>query len=281
MTGLRSSAFRLPPTVMSNRSKFRLPREHGAWAMLYVPFAVGALAAGSISIRLVFLFLSVTFVFIARESLLGWWRSRSRGQKDDQALKYLAIYLLLAGAFGMPLLALWQLFWFAPVAIGTLMLLAFNARQAIQREDRTTASEIIAIAGLTLTAPASHYVARGHLDLTALWLWVLCSMYFASSVFYVKLRVSTLNPRKETERRESWRLCALYHGFLLASLLLMAFGGSLSLLVLVAFAPVLIRSLFYLARPVRRINLKLIGWLEVGYSVVFLVFMTLTFRVGF
>jgi len=249
--------------------------------MLYVPFAVGTLAAGSISIRLMFLLLSVTFVFIARESLLGWWRSRSRGQKDDQPFKYLAIYLLLAGAFGMPLLAVWRLYWLAPVAIGTLLLLMFNARQAIQREDRTVAAEIIAIAGLTFTAPASHYVALGHLDLTALWLWALCAMYFASSVFYVKLRVSTLNPRKETERRESWRRCALYHGFLLASLLLMAFGGSVSLLVLVAFAPVLIRSLFYLARPVRRINLKLVGWLEAGYSVVFLVFMTLTFRVGF
>jgi len=249
--------------------------------MLYVPFAVGTLAAGSISIRLMFLLLSVTFVFIARESLLGWWRSRSRGQKDDQPFKYLAIHLLLAGAFGMPLLAVWRLYWLAPVAIGTLLLLMFNARQAIQREDRTVAAEIVAIAGLTLTAPASHYVALGHLDLTALWLWALCAMYFASSVFYVKLRVSTLNPRKETERRESWRRCALYHGFLLASLLLMAFGASVSLLVLVAFAPVLIRSLFYLARPVRRINLKLVGWLEAGYSVVFLVFMTLTFRIGF
>jgi hypothetical protein len=248
--------------------------------MLYVPFAVGTLAAGSISMRLMFLLLSVTFVFIARESLLGWWRSRSRGQRYNQAFKYLVIYLLLAGAFGMPLLAVWRLYWLAPVAIGTLLLLGFNTRQALQREDRTVVGEIIAIAGLTLTAPASHYVARGHLDLTALLLWALCSMYFASSVFYVKLRVSTLNPRKEAERRESWRLCALYHGFLLASLLLMAFGGSVSLLVLVAFAPVLIRSFFYLTRPARRINLRLVGWLEVGYSVVFLVFITLTFRVG-
>jgi len=249
--------------------------------MLYVPFAVGTLAAGSISIRLMFLLLSVTFVFIARESLLVWWRSCGRGHRDDQALKFLATYLLLGAVFAMPLIAVWRLYWLVPVAIGTLLLLAFNARQAIQREDRTTASEIIAIAGLTLTAPASHYVAGGHLDLTALWLWALCSMYFASSVFYVKLRVSTLNPRKEAERRESWRLCALYHVFLLASLLLMAFGGSVSLLVFVAFTPVLIRSFFYLARPARRINLKLVGWLEVGYSVVFLVFMTLTFRVGF
>jgi hypothetical protein len=249
--------------------------------MLYVPFAVGMLVARSISLREFFLLLSVTFVFIARESLLSWWRSRSRGERDGEALKYLAIYLLLGGMFATPLLVVWRLYWLAPVAIGTLLLLAFNARQAIQREDRTIAGEIIAIVGLTLTAPAAHYVARGTLDITALWLWALCAMYFASSVFYVKLRVSTLNPRKERERRESWRRCALYHGLLLALLLLMALGGSVSLLVLVAFAPALMRSLWYLTKPVRRINLRLVGWLEVGYSVVFLVFITLTFRVGF
>jgi len=40
----------------------------------------------------------------------------------------------------------------------------------------------------------------------------------------------------------------------------------------------LIRSFWYLARPVRQINLRMVGWLEVIYSIVFLVFITLTFR---
>src|SRR6185503_13641610 len=115
-TGHPSPVSGLPSPViaMSNRSRFRLPREHGAWAMLYVPFAVGTLVARTISFRVLLLLLSVTLVFIARESLLAWWRSRSRGQKDDQAFKYLAIYLLLGGAFGMPLIVVWRLYWLMP-----------------------------------------------------------------------------------------------------------------------------------------------------------------------
>jgi hypothetical protein len=54
---------------------------------------------------------------------------------------------------------------------------------------------------------------------------VLCALYFASSVFYVKLRVTTINPRKEEARRQSWKRCAFYHTFLLASLVLLAMTG--------------------------------------------------------
>jgi hypothetical protein len=83
----------------------------------------------------------------------------------------------------------------------------------------------------------------------------------------------------EEARRQSWRRCGLYHSILLASLLLLAITGSLNLSALVAFAPVLIRSFWQLAKPVRQINLRRVGWLEIVYSVVFLIFTTLTFRV--
>jgi hypothetical protein len=137
---------------------------------------------------------------------------------------------------------------------------------------------MMAIAGLALTAPASYYVARGAFDATALWLWALCALYFASSVFYVKLRVNTINPRKEEARRESWRSCALYHTFLVTALSILALTGSLNLFALAAFLPVIARSFWRLASPVRKINLRRVGWLEVVYSIVFLIFTTLTFR---
>lgn len=248
--------------------------------MLYVPFAVGLLAASSISLSAMFLLVSVSFVFIARESLLAWWRSRTRAQQDIEALRYLAGYLLMGGTFAIPLFVVWGLYWLAPFAAGAGLLLGFNMAQASRRDDRTATGEILAIIGLTMTAPAAYYVARGALELTALWLWVLCAMYFASSVFYVKLRVNTLNPRKEQARRQWWRRCAVYHVSLLAFLMAMGLGGSVSLLVVVAFLPALARSFWHLTRPVSRINLRLVGWLEIIYSVVFLVFMTLTFRFG-
>lgn len=70
------------------------------------------------------------------------------------------------------------------------------------------------------------------------------------------------------------RLCI----FLLASLVLLAMTG-LNLFALAALSPVLIRSFWYLANPVRQNNLQRVGWLEMIYSIVFLIFITLTFRV--
>jgi hypothetical protein len=261
------------------KSILKLPKEHGAWAMLYVPLAVGALVAWRFSLPLLLFALSVSFLFIARESFVGWTRARSRNRADDHARLLAVIYFMLAAVFGAPLVMFEKLYWLAPAGAAMLALMIANAQQAMHREDRTIAGETMAIAGLTMTAPAAYYVATGRLEVTEIWLWLLCALYFASSVFYVKLRVNTINPRREEARLQSWRRCVLYHAFLLGSLVLFSITGSSSLFALAAFLPVLIRSFWYLARPVRQINLRMVGWLEVIYSIVFLIFITLTFRV--
>jgi len=263
---------------MTRRSRLKLPREHGAWAMLYVPLAVGALVAWSATIRLILLTLSVTFVFIARESLLIWWRGRSRSRQNDGALRFAVSYLAIAGVFGAPLLLIFHLYWFAPMGLAAVVLLAINAQQAVRGEDRTIGSQMIAIGGLTLTAPAAYYAARGAFDVTALGLWAVCTGYFASSVFYLKLRVSSISSRIRETRNQLWWRCALYHGGMLVSLLILAMTRRVNLFALAAFAPVLIRSFWYLTMPTRRINFRRIGWTEVAYSLLFLVFTTLTFR---
>jgi YwiC-like protein len=255
-----------------------LPKEHGAWAMLYVPLVVGVLVAGAFSFGVVALTLSVSFLFIARESYLAWWRARSRGQAQPGARRKMLIYLGLAALFGAPLVLISKLFLLAPFGLATLALLIFNARQAVRREDRTISGEIMAIVGLTLAAPAAYYTASGRFDATALWLWALCALYFASSVFYVKLRVYSIARRRESERRRSQRTCALYHAFLLAGLMTLFFQGSFNLSILVAFFPVLARSFWQMANPAEKLNLQRVGVLELVYSLVFLIFITLTFR---
>jgi len=265
---------------MKVRSTLRLPKEHGAWAMLYVPLVAGALVAGEFNLRVVWLCLSTTFLFIARESLLVWWRARHRGQSQPQAFKTLLIYTALAGLFGAPLVLVYKLYWLMLMAAATAGLLIFNAVQATRREDRTITGEVLAILGMTLTAPATSYAARGAWMVEALWLWALCALYFTSSVFYVKLRVHWMNRRKPEQRQQAWRRCAIYHTGLLAVLVITALTGNLSLLVLAAFAPVLGRSFWHLAKPVERLNLKRIGVTEIVYSLVFLVFITLSLRIS-
>ncbi|HYE72055.1 MAG TPA: YwiC-like family protein, partial [Blastocatellia bacterium] len=92
----------------------RLPKEHGAWAMLYVPFVVGALVAGRFQLSLLFLLLATTAVFISRESLIVWLRARSRGRDANGANRMAIIYLTLASLFGLPLLFFYKLYWLVP-----------------------------------------------------------------------------------------------------------------------------------------------------------------------
>jgi len=265
---------------MRIRASLRLPKEHGAWAMVYVPFVIGALVAGSFSLRVALAGLSVTFLFIARESWLSWWRARSRGQTGREPRRMMLVYLGVAATAAAPLVIFYKLFWLVGFGLLTLALLALNAQQALRREDRTIIGETMAILGMTLTAPTAYYAASGAWDLTALWLWAMCALYFTSSVFYVKLRVHSLNRRRREAKVTSWWMCALYHSFLLGALIVFAITGSLNMLALVAFAPAFARSFWQLAKPARDLNLRLIGVMEIVYSLVFLVFITMTFRVA-
>jgi len=260
------------------RLKLGLPKEHGAWAMLYVPLAAGALVAGSFPIRLLLLILSATLVFVARESLIGWVRAWKRRRPVEEPRNRAILYLALGAVAGAPLLIVGKLYWLAAMGLAAATLLAFNTIQSIRREDRTIAGEIIAIAGLTLTAPAAYYVAGGSWDVTALWLWMLCALYFASSVFYVKARVHALNPRQRQLAVRARRSCTVYHAVLALVLLILALTCRLDTFVLIAFSPIMVRSFWYLARPSNRVNLRRVGVIELMHSAIFLLFVTLTFR---
>ncbi|HXF05323.1 MAG TPA: YwiC-like family protein [Blastocatellia bacterium] len=262
---------------MSLRAQWKLPKEHGAWAMVSVSLALGMLVARQVSGRLILLIISVMALFIARESLVAWWRARQRGRSVPEAERLARFYLAVALVTGAPLVLWHHLLGLVPLGLLAGVLLLLNLRQAESLEDRTVLGEILAITGLTLAAPAAYYVARGRWESTALWLWVLSALYFTSSVFYVKLRVLSAGRRREEAQRSVWRQCLFYHSFLLAALVLLAVTGRVNLFVLCAFVPILARTLWALLRPVRWLNLTRIGILEIVYSLIFLVFLTLGF----
>ena len=158
---------------MSIRSKLKLPKEHGAWAMLYVPFVLGVMVAWKMSLPVLLLLLATSALFISRESLLVWWRAQKRGRQTDssnQAGRLLILYGLIAAATGAPLILSYHFYWLLPLAVIGCVALAVNGKQATEFEDRTVQSEVIAIAGLTMTAPAAYSVALGGWNQTALWL---------------------------------------------------------------------------------------------------------------
>jgi hypothetical protein len=263
---------------MSLRSALKLPKEHGAWVMLYVPFVLGVAVAGRVNWPVLFLLLSATAAFISRESLLAYWRARARGREAAESGRTLSLYLALAAAFGSPLILIFELFWLIPLGLIGAALLLINGKQATRMEERGTTSEIMAIAGLTMTAPAAYYAASGRWEMTALWLWLLSALYMASSVFYIKLRVYRLNPRKQAEQRLALRSCAFYHSFLIVALPALSFAGSLGLFALIAFTPALVRTFLGMFMPKTTVNLMRAGIMEIAYSLIFLVCAALEFR---
>jgi hypothetical protein len=257
---------------------WRIPKEHGVWAMLYVPLLLGAATAGVWSVRMVWLAVAATASLLAREAALAWWRARLWGRTPDNAFRVLVVYSASALAAGAGLMLPHKLWGLALLGAAAGTLAAWHARQAARREERTIATEVLGIAGLTLTAPAAHYVALGRWELTALWLWVASAAYFTSSVFYVKLRVLTAYPKRPDELARIRRWCWIYHAALaLAVGAAVALGGAPAS-VFLAYAPILSRAFWHLWRPARRLVLTRVGVLEIAYSVLFLVFAAVAFR---
>ena len=110
-----------------------------------------------------------------------------------------------------------------------------------------------------------------------MWLWGLSAAYFASSVFYVKLRVTGLHARRQGDKRSARWQCIAYHTFLLTALSVLSITGSLSLFAMLAFTPALVRTFWSLLKPAPSLNLTRIGITEIVYALIFLLFTTLTF----
>jgi hypothetical protein len=173
------------------------------------------------------------------------------------------------------LMAVWKLWWLAAFAGMCGIMLALHLYWIFNRKDRRIYAELAAVMALTSSAAACRYAITGAFDGTALTLWALNALFFTSSVFYVKMRVSRI--AKKTQSSRMTLINGLYHTSLLAALLFLFDAGRISLPIVIAFTPVIIRALAgVMARG--KLSLSRVGIAEVVFTVVFVCFMMLSFR---
>ena len=266
-----------------------LPREHGAWAMLIMPWVVGVGVAGRVVPEALLFLLAAVCCFGARYPLGILAKERSAkggraGRTRSEPLFWLAGYGALAGLCGAALLFGYGRWGLLPLGLAALPLLALQPALRRHRLDRTVVGELLAFAGLALTGPGAYYVSTGRPDATAGLVWLLTFLYAGASVFYVKLRVKQRMLRAAAfglgQRWLLGRDMALYQAILLATVALLAITRQVPWLAPAAFAPLSYKVVRDIWRVAPELNLRRLGLVEIGHSVAFVVLLIAAYAVG-
>lgn len=252
-----------------------LPREHGTWAMLVVPWAVGCGIGGRLTIRGSLLLVGGLALFLAQHRLAAWYRHRHRSMERRERRDTLAaLAVLTAIGLGAMAAALIDL----PPATLTVLVGAGGLSTAASlllvdaRLDHALPGQMLAAIGLGVMAPGAYFATGGTRAREALALWVLDGAFFLWAVFYVRLKIEARARRLRTAPGERLALVATPIGVDVVLAVVAVVGlrlGDLSPLGIIAFVPAAVQSITGTARLDRVASLKRVGILMLAHSVAF------------
>ncbi|TBR17770.1 hypothetical protein EPO15_16200 [bacterium] len=259
-----------------------LPREHGSWAMVVAPALVGWAAAGGGSAAVGALFVLALFgAFLARTPLTALVSDPS----DPRARRWLAVYSAAAAAGLVGLVAGYGRWGILPLGVPGAAVMAASLWYAARKRAMTEAHELLGVAGLCLGAPGAYYAAAGAWAPEAAWAWALCALFLSGPVFHVKMLVANRiasvpapAPGAAERADRAAAQSAAYHGAAAAAVLGGVVFGPLPAVAVLPFAGILAKTLYYGAHRGARLELKKVGWQEVGWTLVFVAVSAAGFR---
>ena len=265
-----------------------IPREHGAWAMLLVPFFIGTGVSNKIGLEAFLLLLATLSLFLARQpivEIVHRVRHPLKNQESRMPAFGLAFYGSGAVFFGLPLLFIYNRWWLIPLGALGLLLLLFQIYLQTLHLERETWAEIAAIAGMSLTGPAAYYVSGNALDNTAFSLWLLPSLYSGANVFYVKLRVRQRSLR-ELPNKTGQKLVIVGNAAISMALVgavvgVLTFLKLIPPLTLLAFSPLLLKTLWAILTSRAPSSIKRVGYFEIAHSLLFTFLLIMAYRLNY
>lgn len=228
------------------RRKF-LPPQHGAWAMLAVPYVASVLVAG--------------WSWVAAPLAGAWLAGYLLSYYSFQAIKTgrperWRAQLVVYGALMLPLLAVvvWArpaVLWYAPAYA---VLWSVNAWYAWRRRERALLNDLVSVLQSCLVVFVVATVA-GASPTEVAGVFAVCVAYFAGTALFVKTMI------RERGNAAYWRWSVGYHS---AALVVAAWLG---LAVAGLFVWLLARAWIL---PGRRLAPKVVGLVELGNSLLLL-----------
>jgi hypothetical protein len=259
-----------------------VPKEHGAWAVLYGAFLAGVGVAGRVTVPVMLLLAGVTLLALVNGALVLTLRSaRSRLAAEEPRRVWAWLVMYAAGALMClaPLVIWYHMVFLFAFALAAACLVALRAFFVWEGDERSLLGELIGTVGLTLVGPTAHAVAMQDAQPMGAVLWLLLSLFFASGVFYVRMRIRVMIAQRtdatSVARRARWS-CLVYHLLLLVVIPALAVGNLIPWAALLAYAPALWRATAGLRRRDAILNVRRLGWSEVGVTAAFVLILVVT-----
>ncbi|MGA9979047.1 MAG: YwiC-like family protein [Candidatus Sulfotelmatobacter sp.] len=264
-----------------------VPREHGAWGLLFVPLATGGaigVLAGGNGLPLIALTIAALTLFWLRTPLETWLGTslvRAQGQRERRSVGVIILMLAAVAAF-----ALAFLFWDGRnrelVLLGSIAVTAFVAQGILRRLGRHTRmlSQIVGTLGLTVTAPAAYYVVTGQLDRDAWTLWLANFLFAGNQIHFVQLRIHSARVSSWSQRFASGRSFLVGQALMAATLV---FAWRLRLLpglAALAFLPLLVRGMAWFFEGQKSLAVRKLGWSELAHAVIFGIWLVAGFHLN-
>lgn len=236
--------------------KIVLPKQHGAWAMLLMPFLLGIILGEPTWLHIP-AFIGWLMLYLATYPLLMLFKKKQ--PKKALYKKWFSIYICLA-----LIMLLIPIIYIPRILLFGLAMLPFfliNAYYSKRNRDRAFMNDLSAIAAFSIGGIVSYYIGIQSLNEVAIAIFSYSFLFFCGSAFFVK--TSIREKRNPTFIWISW----IYHiGVIVITVLIgMPF-------VALAFLPSVIRAIYFTKKPMTP---KQIGVLEIVNSSYFLIIMSL------
>jgi hypothetical protein len=269
-----------------------VPKEHGAWAVLYGAFLAGVGVAGRVNLPILLLLVGVSAAAFADGAFTILLRSPlgpAHAARKRRALAWSLVYVSLAVTALAPLLMVFRMNFLIPFGVGTAFFLLLQGLLVSGRNDRSLVGELVGTAGLSMVGAVAHAVAVGEVRLVGAVLWLILFLFFSSGVFHVRARLHGWLARRKGEGSASPALVPslVYHALLILVIPALAILHILPWLTLLAFAPAIWRAAVGLSEGVRSpadrqdgvdLDLVRLGWSEVALSSVFVLLLIVAFH---
>lgn len=253
-----------------------VPREHGAWGMLLVPLATGAVVASGFagnSATLALFVCAAMSLFWLRTPVESWLgTSAIKAQTAEERALVLRVILAigLVAAICVALL-LWDGRNRGLLVIGAIAAIAFAIQAGVKKLGRQgrMPAQIIGAIGLTSTAAGAYYVSTGRLDRTAVALWLANWLFAADQIHFVQLRIHSSRARTFDDKTRQGLPFLLTQVGLIGAILAACHVNLFPAAIALAFLPILLRGMFWFVRGHQALDVHKLGFSELAQAMVF------------